>query len=182
MFLRCRSGFLAAGIGVLTVLAASCERRETSERRMPAPGRLDTPAGLESGLQPGAAIVFPEIRNPYEGDASGISEGRRLYQWYNCSGCHFNGGGGIGPPFLDADWIYGREPANIFNSIVRGRPNGMPAYGRRIPEQQVWQIAAYVASLDPRQPDRAPPGAREPLVQEEGGDREGTGPRGGQQR
>ncbi len=67
--------------------------------------------------------------------------------WYNCIGCHANGGGGIGPPLIKQQWIYGGEPANIFDTIVKGRPNGMPAWGDRIPEYQIWQIVAYVRSM-----------------------------------
>ncbi|MFN7140138.1 MAG: c-type cytochrome, partial [Limisphaerales bacterium] len=61
--------------------------------------------------------------------------------------CHFNGGGGIGPPLMDDQWIYGSDPANVFASIVEGRPNGMPAYRDRIPDADVWKIVAYVRSL-----------------------------------
>ena len=63
-------------------------------------------------------------------------EGKRLFSWYNCIGCHANGGGGMGPPLMDDEWIYGSEPANIFATIVEGRPNGMPSFGGSIPETQ----------------------------------------------
>jgi cytochrome c oxidase cbb3-type subunit 3 len=53
----------------------------------------------------------------------------------------------MGPPFIDDKWIYGSEPANIFTTIVEGRPNGMPAFGSKIPRYQIWQIAAYVRSM-----------------------------------
>ena len=83
---------------------------------------------------------------------SHFAEGRRLFLWMNCAGCHgARGGGGIGPPLLDADWIYGREPANVYQSIVQGRPYGMPSYARLSPDQ-VWQIVAYVRSLERPQP------------------------------
>ena len=50
-------------------------------------------------------------------------------------------------PLMDDQWIYGDSPDNIFATIVEGRPNGMPAFGGRIPTQQVWQLAAYVRSM-----------------------------------
>jgi len=53
----------------------------------------------------------------------------------------------MGPALMDDMWIYGAEPANVFASIVEGRPNGMPSFGRRIPESQVWQLVAYVRSM-----------------------------------
>ena len=66
---------------------------------------------------------------------------------FNCSGCHFNGGGGIGPPLMDDKWIYGGRLDQIFNSIYQGRPNGMPVWGGKISEQQIWEIATYVRSM-----------------------------------
>ncbi len=51
---------------------------------------------------------------------------------------------------MDDKWIYGAHPAQIYSSIVQGRPNGMPAFADRVPEQQVWQLVAYV-QIDVRQ-------------------------------
>jgi cytochrome c oxidase cbb3-type subunit 3 len=76
-----------------------------------------------------------------------IANGKRYFTWYNCSGCHFNGGGGIGPAFMDAKWIYGGSLTEIHNSIAQGRPNGMPVWGGKIPDAQIWEIAAFVKSL-----------------------------------
>lgn len=85
-----------------------------------------------------------------------IANGKRYYTWYNCSGCHFNGGGGIGPQFMDDNWIYGGSLAEIHNSIAQGRPNGMPYWGDKIPDSQIWEIAAYVHSLQlPSADDKA---------------------------
>jgi cytochrome c oxidase cbb3-type subunit 3 len=47
---------------------------------------------------------------------------------------------------MDAEWRYGGDPAQVFQSIAQGRPNGMPSFGGHIPEDQVWQIVAYVRS------------------------------------
>lgn len=98
---------------------------------------------------------MPQVNNPSHGSAYDISEGQRLYSWYNCSGCHANGGGAIGPPLIKTEWIYGGEPANMFDTIVKGRPNGMPAWGGRIPAYQIWQIIAYVRSLNNLEPKSA---------------------------
>ena len=53
----------------------------------------------------------------------------------------------MGATLSDAGWRYGHEPAAIYATIVEGRPNGMPAFGGRIPDDQVWQLVAYVRSL-----------------------------------
>jgi len=81
-------------------------------------------------------------------NAYAVNQGKRLFRWYNCSGCHGGGGGGgMGATLSDAGWRYGHEPAAIYATIVEGRPNGMPAFGGRIPDDQVWQLVAYVRSL-----------------------------------
>jgi cytochrome c oxidase cbb3-type subunit III len=83
----------------------------------------------------------------YENNAWATAEGKRLFQWFNCVGCHGLSGGGMGPPLMDDQWRYGHDPLQIHATIVNGRPNGMPAFGGRIPDPQVWQLVAYVRSL-----------------------------------
>lgn len=143
---------------VCVAVLTSCQREKHDLR--PSPTRLATygDAANESTLRPGGPIIpQPVVTNPYNGSGYDISEGQRLFDWYNCSGCHAHGGGGIGPPLIKKDWIYGGEPANIFDSIVKGRPNGMPTWGGRIPEYQVWQLVVYVRSMNGEQPTSATP-------------------------
>jgi cytochrome c oxidase cbb3-type subunit 3 len=132
---------------VLTVLVlvGACEREKREFR-----GQPSTPpqsAASMTDLKPGAAPIPASQKNPVEENAYAVSEGKRLFRWYNCNGCHGAGGGNMGPALMDDKWIYGHEPANVFATIVQGRPNGMPAFGGRIPETQVWQLTAYVRSL-----------------------------------
>jgi len=87
-----------------------------------------------------------------------ITEGKRLYENFNCSGCHFHGGGGIGPPLMDDKWIYGSEPQQIFATVVQGRPNGMPSFHGKINDYQLWQIVAYVRSMSGLTNKNAAPG------------------------
>ena len=70
-----------------------------------------------------------------------------LFNQMNCVGCHAHGGGGMAPALMDDEWLYGSEPENIYDTIVEGRPNGMPAWRDRLSNQQVWQLVAYVRSL-----------------------------------
>jgi len=139
-------------------LVALCACQREKRDLQPSPTRLAVygDAARQSELSPGGPIQpQPVVTNPYNATAYDISEGQRLYNWYNCSGCHFSGGGGIGPPLIKKNWTYGGEPANMFDTIVKGRPNGMPSWGGRIPEYQIWQIVAYVRSLNGEQPSSA---------------------------
>ena len=81
----------------------------------------------------------------------------------NCYGCHANGGGAIGPALMDDKWIYGSQPDQIFATIVEGRPNGMPAFHGKLPDYQVWQLAAYVRSLSGQVPKDAAPGRNDDM-------------------
>jgi cytochrome c oxidase cbb3-type subunit 3 len=132
-------------LGALAVLSA-CER-ETRRFRETPPSATANVAVAMTELQPGVATPQVDVRGPYEENAYAISEGQTLYNAMNCSGCHFQGGGGIGPPLMDDEWIYGSEPENIFATIVEGRPNGMPSFRGRLQNYQVWRIVAYVRSM-----------------------------------
>jgi cytochrome c oxidase cbb3-type subunit III len=141
-----------AALAAITIALGGCEREM---RRFTTPaGNTTASAGAPrtSTNQPGAVLtagVKAAVKNvsPYEQNAYAVNQGKRLFQWYNCNGCHGNGGGGMGPPLMDAGWRYGSDPASIFATITQGRPNGMPSFGGHIPDDQVWQIVAYVRSM-----------------------------------
>jgi len=103
-------------------------------------------ASAASGTFAGHAGEPPRA-NPLEDNAYEVAQGKRLYRWFNCNGCHGAGGGGMGPPLMDDRWRYGHEASQIVATVMQGRPNGMPAFAGRISEQQAWQLAAYVRSM-----------------------------------
>ena len=152
---RCgRAGVLA--LALLSLLTA-CDREQRRFSETPPSGSPSEVVRV-SALQPGPAVMGSSSSNRYDGNAYAVSQGQRLFTWYNCAGCHANGGGGMGPPLMDDEWIYGHRPDQIFKSIVEGRPNGMPSFQQRIPDYQVWQIAAYVRSMGGLVPKDAAPG------------------------
>lgn len=136
---------IAATILLLTALAG-CQREE---RRFSEPLPATTPldAVVQSDIRVGGSPPPNQPHFAYDSNAYAISQGKQLYEWFNCNGCHAAGGGAIGPALMDDQWIYGDAPENIFATIVEGRPNGMPSFGGKIPPQQVWQLVAYVRSL-----------------------------------
>ena len=109
------------------------------------------------GPVPGLAVsrVQSFIRNPYDGNEGAIEQGRFLYIRMNCAYCHgFDGKGGMGPDLTDKRWRYGGSDVDIFSSIYRGRGQGMPAWGAMLPENQIWQLVAYVNALGGANPTR----------------------------
>jgi len=149
------SGARLLAAAALIASAAACEREERRFRESPP---ASEPAGTVrlSTLQPGETTTVRHASIAYDENAYAITQGQRFFNWYNCSGCHAaNGGGGMGPPLMDDQWIYGSAPEQIYSTIIQGRPNGMPSFGGKIPSSQVWQIAAYVRSLSGLTPQSA---------------------------
>ncbi|HEY0526914.1 MAG TPA: c-type cytochrome [Stellaceae bacterium] len=136
---------LICAIGV-TVALTGCKREERQYRPMPPAASLDKTIRM-SPIQPGQPQDTTQTKNDKEDSAYAVAEGQRLFRSYNCNGCHANGGGGMGPPLMDDKWIYGSDPANVVATILEGRPNGMPSFRGKIPDDQVWELAAYVRSM-----------------------------------
>jgi cytochrome c oxidase cbb3-type subunit 3 len=103
-----------------------------------------------SGIYPGASPtgLNQNIQNPLTSDPDAVQRGMKDFDAFNCSGCHAaNGGGSMGPSLSDDIWIYRSSRANIYLSIVQGRPAGMPAFGAMLPDRTVWELVAYIKSI-----------------------------------
>lgn len=141
--------------GFATLALAACERES---RSFEPPTKSVTPPPVRlSAIQPGAIETDTSIEQKYEDNAYALSEGKKLFGWYNCSGCHAQGGGDKGPALMDNVWIYGSKPAQIYATIAEGRPNGMPSFGGHIPDNEIWELVAYVRSLSGLASDTASP-------------------------
>ena len=80
---------------------------------------------------------------------SSQSEGARLFVAYNCADCHGPDGVGLMAPSLqDGRWRFGGSEEEVYRSIADGRPEGMPRWGRMIPENHIRTLTAYVRTLD----------------------------------
>ena len=143
---------LAIGIAtVLAIIATGCEREARRFDKAPVDSDPRAQADALSDLQPGqpgrGMRALAAAGGYNEHNAYAVSQGKLYYRWFNCIGCHAQGGGAIGPALMDENWIYGKDPDAIFATIMDGRPNGMPSFRGRIPEEQAWQIVAYVRSM-----------------------------------
>ena len=137
---------LSASIFFCLLLSLSSCKREQRQFSQP-PSNFKSYDVTMSDIHPGTTGLQQPVQNPSDQRAFDTNEGKRLFTQYNCSGCHFNGGGGIGPPLMDEKWIYGENSENIYSTIVEGRPNGMPSFRQKIPDSQLQQIVAYVRSM-----------------------------------
>ena len=102
-----------------------------------------------TGLFPNGGAPPPQdpIGTRFEGNKLAIAAGKALFGQMNCTGCHFNGGGGMGPALMSGHWRYGGRIDQIYASIAQGRPNGMPSWQDNLEPTMMWDLAAYVKSL-----------------------------------
>lgn len=135
--------FLSILAGVLVAATMGCQ---TVSKPVAASSSPPVPTAI--GPIPGPPVNLPGRANPLVGDPVALQDGRRLFDWYNCSGCHGgHAGGGMGPSLRDKVWLYGHKDDQIFDSIAAGRSKGMPSWGTKIPEHQIWELVAYIKSM-----------------------------------
>ncbi len=76
-----------------------------------------------------------------------LDAGKKVFM-SNCASCHGNNAEGkIGPCLTDTDWKYGNEDKALLETIRKGRPGGMPAWGTFLKPDQVNTVAAYIHSI-----------------------------------
>jgi cytochrome c oxidase cbb3-type subunit 3 len=160
---RCRSVKLIAAVLLAALTCGGCDREKREYRGaptiQPSPQRM-------SPLRPGeTAPAQGETQGEYfQNVAYHINQGGIWYRRFNCSGCHANGGGGMGPALMDEKWSYGGSIDAIYATILEGRPNGMPSFRNRVTDTQAWQLAAYVRALAGNVRKDAVPSRREGLA------------------
>lgn len=113
----------------------------------PASSVLLVPLGVPAGVV--NDVSAEGVTDPYTGNAAAIKQGGQIMIEMNCADCHGYGlKGGMGPDLTDTYWRYGGSPALIFKSIYEGRPQGMPAWGKKLSPDVIWKMVAYIQSLN----------------------------------
>ena len=102
-----------------------------------------------TGIPTGDVNKKPESMAAAAGTSaeSDLAAGEKLFAT-NCAVCHGpEGKGGIGPDLTARDYKYGRAVEAITESIVTGRPGGMPGFGNQLSAQEITNLAGFVESL-----------------------------------
>jgi cytochrome c oxidase cbb3-type subunit 3 len=85
-----------------------------------------------------------------ETDQQAAERGSQIFA-DNCSFCHGESGEGmneVGAPRLsDSIWLYGGDKETVVTTITNSRGGVMPAWGGRLDENTIKQLAVYVHSL-----------------------------------
>ena len=111
------------------------------EAPAPAPGAK---AGAQAGA-PGDA----NKKNPFTDNADAVEVGKKLYIQVGCQGCHGGGGGGgMATSLIDDAWKFGSDDETLFKLIKGQIPEQtMPTVYSSLPDEQVWQILAFIRTL-----------------------------------
>jgi cytochrome c oxidase cbb3-type subunit III len=98
-------------------------------------------------------------KNPAFRDPAAIAAGGKLFM-NSCVGCHGpRGEGGRGPNLRNRGVWHSLEDEDLFQTIQKGVPGAdMPA--TNLPDEQIWQLAAFVKALSAPAIESKPPGNR----------------------
>ncbi|MGN6489038.1 MAG: cytochrome-c oxidase, cbb3-type subunit III [Devosia sp.] len=108
--------------------------------------------GADGILTPGQIEIVSQEVTAWSGLPGGQStaEGAQLFA-ENCAGCHGDTGAGIpeagGPSLTDQIWLYQGTLAAIEAQVNQPRHGVMPAWGARLGDTAVKQLAIYVHGL-----------------------------------
>lgn len=145
-------GLVAAlGVGVTGVVGAGSEHSQDPPVFLHAlddePIVFDFRPDQE--ITPAVEEFHQTAENPYRGDAEVITEGKKIYLKY-CQACHLKSGKGrIGPNLVDDTWKYPRTDTDKgkFEIIYAGGAGAMQAFGRRMDQDDILKVMAYLDVL-----------------------------------
>jgi cytochrome c oxidase cbb3-type subunit III len=104
-------------------------------------------------------FLAAEDRSPPASDPKSAKAGEFQFR-INCAFCHGLGarGGGRGPDLTQAHKRYARSDAEMFQTISNGIPgtampaNGTNGQGVGVTEEEIWQLVAYIRSVEVKAP------------------------------
>lgn len=100
-------------------------------------------------ITPAVEQFHETAENPYDGDEEAIAEGRATYMKL-CQACHLKDGTGrIGPSLVDEETNHPAEDHHkyMFEIIYAGGAGAMQAFGRRISQDEILRVMAFLETL-----------------------------------
>lgn len=139
--------------GVLLAAALCCERDATA-KEITFHHALDNSL-LDVTPKPGeelskVVLQFRQTgRNPYDGDAAAIAEGKKIYTTW-CESCHMpDGTGGRGADLTAETHINPRivNDVGLFEVVFGGAAGAMQPFSMRLSQDEILHVMAYVRTL-----------------------------------
>ncbi len=93
-------------------------------------------------------VSAQQTKNPYAGNQQAIKEGAEIFK-KNCEACHGPGGkGDICPDLTKKNKKYGNSDSDLFATISKGRPGGMPNWDTSLGTDRIWKVVTYIRSIE----------------------------------
>ncbi|HMK55691.1 MAG TPA: c-type cytochrome [Dissulfurispiraceae bacterium] len=87
-------------------------------------------------------------KNPYAGNEKIAEEGSEIFKM-NCQTCHGVGGkGDICPNLTTKSKKFGDGDQDLFMTISKGRPGGMPSWDSALGTERIWKVITYIRSIE----------------------------------
>ena len=104
--------------------------------------KASDPRAIESQSKPLTQETTTNI--PVESSIDGAA----LYA-QKCAMCHGGNaqGGSTGPDLTVADYVYGKNPEKVTESIAAGRSGGMPAFGNQLTKAEIQALVNHLLAL-----------------------------------
>jgi cytochrome c-L len=155
-----RLAALAVGLGLLAAGALAQTQAPDGEPERDANGDIIFLHALDNQpiefsyrpdqeVTPAVAQFHKTAENPYSGDPAAIEAGEKLYTTL-CRACHLEDGTGrIGPSLVSGNPKRARTGTDRgrFEIIYAGGAGAMQAFGRRIDQDEILQVMAYLEVL-----------------------------------
>lgn len=101
----------------------------------------------EAAKTQAAVLASLPTANPFRGNAVAIGEGQQVFASI-CAACHKPDGSGlVGPSLVDPYWKYGSDDPTLLETVMKGRPGGMPAWAQQLGVEKAWKVLAYMETL-----------------------------------
>ncbi len=103
--------------------------------------------GTASAADSPTAAAVKVMKNPFTGNTDAVKEGGKTFD-ERCSDCHGGDAMGMsGPDLTDERWLYGGSDSEVFQTVSKGRPGGMPSWSGTLKDDEIWKVVAYIKSL-----------------------------------
>jgi mono/diheme cytochrome c family protein len=126
--------------------------------KIPSPGTVMSPDARVAATPKG------ELKTPYADNAAVAAQGHKLFEHFECIGCHGKEGQGrVCPSLRDGVWIYGGSDDTLFRLITLGSGGmygqgfvrkhavsaEMPPFGEIIKsDRDIWKIIAWIRAIN----------------------------------
>lgn len=106
-----------------------------------------TACAKEEATPPSKETAKNETEKTPDASPEDVAAGADVYR-QNCRVCHGIGGkGDICPNLRDKEWKYGNSDDDLYYSIAKGRPGGMPNWENTLSKEQIRKLIAFIRSI-----------------------------------